>query len=310
LVKARPTPPEVVQALTKSLETDPQTKVRIRSAEALSNIGPPAKESAPALRKALLDKDPMLRVTAVLALTRIAREVKDPDHLTRVLIAALDEKDPKVRGAAAATLGLLGPKAVAAVPALAAALRDPLPGMRLWSAVALGQIGPAAKEAIPALLKALEDKEYRVAMAVSCAINEIDREAPTRAALANGGEQEIEQLGKEGLALLTEHLTVLKSINDRASAQSARAKLDTIAVEYDRHEKRMKEMPIIKVAVFMHRFHPKVQALNEQVEKETARIRTLPEAFAVLHGQSSLIEPPPGQVISQAQPAPEPAPAR
>ena len=140
---------------------------------------------------------------------------RDAAKIVPALIASLQEKDARVRGAAATALGLMGPRAAQAVPALTAALKDPVPGVRLWSAGALGRIGPAAKPAVGALIEGLNDKEFRVAMAMSCALNEIDPEAPTKALLASGGEQEIDQLARDNQALMRRHLEVLKGITDR-----------------------------------------------------------------------------------------------
>jgi HEAT repeat protein len=288
LVKADPRTTPSVPALVQAMQSDTEPRVRIAAAEALANIGAPAKESGPGLHQALQDKDPLLRVTAGLALARIDRESK---HILPVLIGSLREKEAKVRATAATALGLLGPLAAEAVPALIVALKDPVPGVRLWSAGALGRIGPAAKSAVGALMEGLNDKEFRVAMAMSCALNEIDPEAPTKSLLANGGEQEIDQLARENQALVQRHLAVLKSVTDQTSARAARLKLDALAAEYGQGEKRMSSMPVVKFAVYQQKYQAAMRVLSEELEKETTRIKSLPEAYDMLKGQP-LIDPP------------------
>ncbi len=54
-------------------------------------------------------------------------------------------------------MGWIGPAAAEAVPALMAALKDKDKKVRRNAAFALGEIGPAAKEAVPALEAAVRD---------------------------------------------------------------------------------------------------------------------------------------------------------
>ena len=79
------------------------------------------------------------------------------------LIAALNHEDLEVANTAANCLGLLGPRAKDAVPALAKAVtRDFNEGFyntlypQASAAKALRRIGPQAKSAIPALIGALK----------------------------------------------------------------------------------------------------------------------------------------------------------
>ncbi len=72
------------------------------------------------------------------------------------LVQRLKHPNPGVRGDAAMKLGAMGPKAAAAVPALAEAVLDRDLNVRYWAATALKAMGPAAKEAVPALIKALD----------------------------------------------------------------------------------------------------------------------------------------------------------
>jgi hypothetical protein len=74
------------------------------------------------------------------------------------LVKALKDPGRDARAAAARGLGLLGPEARAAVPALAEAVRDDASGTaRMAAADALAAIGPEARGALPALEAALRD---------------------------------------------------------------------------------------------------------------------------------------------------------
>jgi HEAT repeat protein len=74
----------------------------------------------------------------------------------------LGDPDAKVQTQGAYGLGLLGEKAVQAVPALAKALKAKDVLVRQQAAGALGQVGPGAAEAVPALIEALADPEWTV----------------------------------------------------------------------------------------------------------------------------------------------------
>jgi HEAT repeat protein len=71
------------------------------------------------------------------------------------LLEALRDEAPSVRKTAATNLGRLGPKAIAALPALTAATGDPEVAVRKAAVGALGELGLAA---VPALALALNDE--------------------------------------------------------------------------------------------------------------------------------------------------------
>jgi HEAT repeat protein len=167
------------------------------AALALAEIGADAKPCEAALRDALKTKDEALRVRAAQALARI-----EPDARTLVPILAGSLRDaprdvpaignaPTFAAGSAWALGVMGPDAASAVPALvdrlklttqpiranppgAERLRDYTLEKRSWSQlmlhdlheddracvlVALGRIGANAKEAIPALQAVLQDRD-------------------------------------------------------------------------------------------------------------------------------------------------------
>src|SRR6266436_172939 len=111
--------------------------------------GAPLHKGKPASywREALKGDNAELRREAITAMG--ALKVKDavPD-----LIAALKDKDAKVRAKAAESLWSVGGADTAeAIPALLPLLNDKDISVRLSTAGALGQIGPEAKAAVPAL---------------------------------------------------------------------------------------------------------------------------------------------------------------
>jgi HEAT repeat protein len=107
---------------------DSDPGVQFRAADALDNIGPPARKAIPELVvMATTHADAKTRRTAVMALTTIhgfADCRKDPVKAVPGLIELLGDDNPKTRWGAAQTLGALGPPARQAVPALTKLLKD------------------------------------------------------------------------------------------------------------------------------------------------------------------------------------------
>ena len=98
----------------------------------------------------------------------------DPSLDANIAIRALrdENKDVRLRVAAAETLGRIGPE-VGVVRALTQTLEDANADLRVAVAEALGQIGPEAAEAVPALIQALEDESGEVRQAAACALEAI-----------------------------------------------------------------------------------------------------------------------------------------
>ena len=91
-------------------------------------------------------------------------------------IDELKSEHTMVRFRAAEALGMLGPQAKQAVPALAEALKDEDAGVQVAAALALPEMGPAAKEAVPALTEALKDSDPTVRQYAERALEKIGRE--------------------------------------------------------------------------------------------------------------------------------------
>jgi HEAT repeat protein/Tfp pilus assembly protein PilF len=123
---AKPAVPALVEALTRTVQTDLQKEI----AHTLGEIGPAAKEAVPQL-------------------INLVRSRKDPEGFLNVV--------------AADALGKMGAAAATAVPTLAAALRSDDVRLPTVAAEALGSIGAEAKAAIPALIEAMTvtEREHR-----------------------------------------------------------------------------------------------------------------------------------------------------
>ena len=212
---------EAVPSLRAAL-TDKQLQVRIYAAGALAHIEPSATDSIPVLIEALKHPDDRdLDIGAVpgalarigprakAALPTLIRLVKngsddadllkalvqiDPEGIECVpaLIEALKREDYEYVDVAANCLGLLGPRAKDAVPALAKAVtRNFNEGFyntlypQASAAKALRRIGPQAKPAIPALIGALtyrhkvadEEPDYSAAVAAAQVLGSFGGEA-------------------------------------------------------------------------------------------------------------------------------------
>jgi HEAT repeat protein len=190
--------PALVRSLKRSGSSDMGMIVN-----ALGSIGPRAREATPALLdawgradeggrssiaralEAIDDRSPRVVQAMVAALEddhaqvrsaaatllvkwRIAERRELPaGRGVEPLVTELRSKDLETRRQAANMLGLWGPLAKAAVPALIAALSDSDRWVRAFSATALGKIGPDASAAVPALIPMLARNEERDAAIVA-----------------------------------------------------------------------------------------------------------------------------------------------
>jgi len=127
-------------------------------------------------------RDPNVHVRAN-AINRISQMGSKAGPAVAPLVALM--RDPELgrqrtpssrefRDAVVTTLGLIGPTAREAVPALTELLTDPDPMMRLNVASALGKIGPDAITAVPALTKALRDEVSAVRTYAVRALHRLD----------------------------------------------------------------------------------------------------------------------------------------
>jgi len=172
-----------VAALADRLSDDVPT-VRAHAAHALGAIGPAAASTFTKLAALVVDEDPQVRREAVIAMralkvdreqlisemlkvleTSSSEEVIPAMHAIAeigkdavpALVAALGHED--ARYWACEILALIGPEAVAAVPALAEVLKDPRIEVRREAVLCIGQIGVGAKATAPAVLAMTSDAD-------------------------------------------------------------------------------------------------------------------------------------------------------
>lgn len=196
----------VVPALAASAgKTDPQAQAeRYAALDALAEIGPPAAEAVPTLRRQLSaekesalykvvqvlgrigptaaeaveqlerisahSRDDMLRAHANEAIWRITGGEKGMDALVKEVRGGTEY----ARSSALGALSAMGPGAGAAAPAIAEALRrDPSDGM---AAAVLRDIGPPARSALPILIEIFQGDSLQDKAGLGAAIRAIDSE--------------------------------------------------------------------------------------------------------------------------------------
>jgi len=155
-------PGEVLQAvrpLIAAVEEGPG-ELREMALQALGEFGPAAVEAVPAILEVIRSGEEIGQVNALWALRRIHLRVK---HVP-MLVAALESDRDGLCETAATTLGMLGPGASQAVPALTKALGAEWFRTRWYAARALGYVGKDAAQAKDALVSRINDAEedYRV----------------------------------------------------------------------------------------------------------------------------------------------------
>lgn len=154
-------------AVTTLIDTlkDKELLVVMNAIVALGEIGPAAREAAPALLRLTGSADfIVLEPFVATALGDLG------DAVLPELLAALKEPSVDRRRVAAAALGGMGPKAEGAVKGLTAALRDSEWTVRSLAAQALGNIGKGAKASLPRLHEATQDKEPLVRIQAALAV--------------------------------------------------------------------------------------------------------------------------------------------
>src|SRR5581483_10537155 len=91
-----------------------------------------------------------------------AAPLRSHDRTVPEWVAALRDRDVKVRRRAVAALGHVGAADPAVVPALTGALKDGDAAVRDAAVLALFSLGPAARDAAPALEAAQKDRDPKV----------------------------------------------------------------------------------------------------------------------------------------------------
>ena len=163
---------------------DRRCENRSRIADVLRNLGPGTPHVVPALKKALDDEDPAIRMSAIQVLLRIDR----PTGLrlgVPILARLLADDRTDIRLSACLVLAGVGSDAEAAVPALIDLLKSKME-RRYLAAYALGSIGPAARAAIPFLIENLESDDDNTAYCAAEALAQLGPGARRLAGAAEG----------------------------------------------------------------------------------------------------------------------------
>ena len=130
------------------------------AALALSFMGSAA---VPPLQEAVSASDEVVRREALRALGKLRERASiDPKIVVPLLLRAIDDPDPGVRGVAVTYLGIVRDDPASEVAALIKALADETPEVRQGAAAALAEYGTLADRAIPALKKAAGDADEDV----------------------------------------------------------------------------------------------------------------------------------------------------
>jgi HEAT repeat protein len=144
----------------------PEAAKRREAEAAVLALGPRA---TPLLVQTLTRKDSPLRQPL------LAAQDKLPRFLWVFLYRFVKPYEVEQRRALSArALGLLGPSAQPAIPALGQALFDPSPRVRQEAATALGRLGPAA---VPVLVEALRDKDEFTRVLACSALRQLGPDA-------------------------------------------------------------------------------------------------------------------------------------
>ena len=136
------------------------------------------------------------------------------------------------RCSVAEALGLIGPDAKDAVPALVEALKDENINVRRYAAGALGQIGSNAKEAVSALVQALKDNNDGVRRYEETWLHPKKEDGPSR--LRRSIVEALDRIGpeaKEAVPLIVRSLKDDYDPNVRVAAAEALGEIGSEAKE-------------------------------------------------------------------------------
>jgi HEAT repeat protein len=161
--------------LKASLKTPNLLHELMRIPSLLVGDGPAGPDEAPALAKALGNEDARVRIEAAEDLGLIGPPAADA--VPALLKLSENDPDPLARVAAAKAVAGIDPKDETAVPALVEALKDKAGKVRQRAAESLGDLGPRGKSAVPDLVKAAGDSEPAVSWAAIDALGQIGPDA-------------------------------------------------------------------------------------------------------------------------------------
>jgi len=266
-------------------------EVRSPVARFLAEAGPKAAAAAPALRKAMEDPEPLVRLDAAVALWRIARDEK----ALPVALAVLDDPTPATRFTAALEIGhRFASEGKAAVPALRALLWDDAQDVRTEAASALGRIGPAAKDAVPALVALLADDDreelHSAASEALGLIGPAAREAvPTLKRRLEHGDAYVRACAGLALWHIAEDAAGEKALAAVLDDRNYRARI-TAAEALARMGNHPRAVPVLLQALQPAGFHDGGQGANREYMAARALGRLGTKAKAALPALRALLD--------------------
>jgi HEAT repeat protein len=169
LGKLDPLPPEALAKLVLTAKTDNHTNTRLTAIRAMAMAGARAKPAKADLEAIATGPQPGLALWAKVGLASMDGEVGKAAPAIR---AALADKVPAARSAAAEALLLVGPSTTD-LPALIKLLKDAGSTTRTAAARCIGSLGNKAKETVPQLLPLLNDGDGDVRIAAAEALGNI-----------------------------------------------------------------------------------------------------------------------------------------
>jgi hypothetical protein len=180
----------------------PNTWVRLAAVDALEMQGADAAPAAPALVRALEDRNRFVRWAAARVLGRMG-PVAEVDAAVAGLARLLYDTDLNVRLAAELALERWGPRAAAAVPDLTHWVSHGDPEGREGAIRALERIGEAAQPAIPAIAAELGNADVRVRRAAAAVLGRFGPDAraavPALRRALDDSDEEVRRRASEAL---------------------------------------------------------------------------------------------------------------
>lgn len=173
-------PSAAVLAQIAALRNSASDAARLAAVKNLQTHAGSVKALVPALSAALRDKYPEVRAAAALALADIGPSAR---AAAPYLARALNDSDENTRIRVAQALGEIGEPSDAAFCGLVFQLQDQSPAVRARAAEALGKFGPAAAHTIPVLKEALRDSNPQVAGSAALALAALGAVVPEAAPL-------------------------------------------------------------------------------------------------------------------------------
>ena len=200
-------------------------------------------EAVPPLLRLLSAKDGFLRTATWVIAPRVPRRIR------KYLLARIGPLEAGGRRAAAArALGVLGPNARSAVPALLDRLHDREPYIAMEAATALSRIGEGS---IPGLIKALSQKDSVVRRAAAYALGELGASAeqaiPSLIERLEDVDPQVRSSSAYSLARIGyPAVVVMSNIIDKADADAREAAVKEFIRFY--HSLHSMVTPLVKMA--------------------------------------------------------------